>query len=203
MGQMPKLPGENKEFQAKTKSSWRKPMFFFIYITVFKFLTRMNLYAVNTQLNTQVNTQLKKGAALRTGISVPETPYWASCKVVVRRSRNASGLAGRRRTFRFSVILSSAELLEEDNECLWREVTEQVPFAEWVKLELMGQNWHFGARYVRRVANWLPWHSPATAQQSEDNARNLLFELQEDMVRAATVRAAGGFQEWTLIIHAR
>jgi hypothetical protein len=133
---------------------------------------------------------------LRTGLGVPATPFWASCDVVVRRSRNASGLAGRRRAASFPVVLSRADLLEADNECLWREVTAHVPFAEWVRLEVMQKDWLFGARRVRRVANWRPWHS-------EDSARDLLFELQEDMVRAADLRAAGGFQESTLVVHAR
>jgi hypothetical protein len=116
---------------------------------------------------------------LRTGLGVPATPFWASCDVVVRRSSNASGLAGRRRAANFSVVLSRAELLETDNECLWREVTAHVPFAEWVRLEVMQKDWLFGARRVRRVANWRPWHSPACAGIGRLSARPAL-------------RAAGG-----------
>jgi hypothetical protein len=149
------------------------------------------------------NQYMHSDYVLRTGLGVPPTPFWASCNVVVRRSRNASGLAGRRRAASFSVVLSRAELLEADNECLWREVTAHVPFAEWVGLELMGKDWLLGVRRVRLVGSWRPLRSAARAQESEDSARDLLFELQEDMVRAANLRAAGGFQEWTLVVHAR
>jgi hypothetical protein len=140
---------------------------------------------------------------LRTGLGVPPTQFWASCNVVVRRSSNARGLAGLRRQAGFYVVLSREELQEADNECLWREVTAHVPFAEWVRLEVMQKDWNLGRLRVRRVDSWRPWHSTARAQHSEDSARDLLFELQEDMVRAADLRAAGGRQEWTLVVHAR
>jgi hypothetical protein len=125
---------------------------------------------------------------------------WARCDVVVRRGRNASGLAGRRRAAAFCVVLSRGELQEPDNECLWREITQRVPFAEWVELEVMRKDWYLGRRRVHRQQQWRPHTDP---HESEDAARDCLFGLQDDMVRAADLRAAGGFQEWTLVVHAR
>ena len=139
-------------------------------------------------------------AVLRTGLGAPPRPFWASCDVVVRRGSNAAGLAGRRRPARFCVVLSRAELEEPGNECLWREVTARVPFAEWAGLEVMRKDWNFGRRRVHREQQWRP-HTDT--YESEDAARDSLFGLQHDIVRAADRRAAGGSEEWTLVVHAR
>jgi hypothetical protein len=136
---------------------------------------------------------------INTHLAAPRPPFWASCDVVVRRGRNASGLAGRRRAAAFCVVLSREEL-ESGDECLWREITERVPFAEWAELELMRKDWYLGRRRVHREEQWRPYTDP---HDSEFWARDCLFGLQHDMVRAADLRAAGGFQEWTLVVHAR
>jgi hypothetical protein len=169
---------------------------------VIKAAPRMNPYAAHShaaQLRTVINTHAINTHVINTHLAAPRTPFWASCDVVVRRGRNASGLAGRRRAAAFCVVLSREEL-QSRNECLWREVTARVPFAEWAGHEVMRKDWNFGRRRVHREEQWRP-HTDT--YESEDAARDNLFGLQHDIVRAADRRAAGGSEEWTLVVHAR
>jgi hypothetical protein len=149
---------------------------------------------------------------LRTGLCVPPTPYWASFDVVVRSDSNP-GVA----QAKFRVALSLQEVTEAEteagNECLWREVTAHVPFAEWSGLQVFMKDWNTCRRSVRRTVLWRNRAAAARrgghevdareVHESEEAARDILWGLQEDLVRALAGGHAEWRVEWTLIIDTR
>jgi hypothetical protein len=176
-------------------------------------MNTLNPYAVcrNLHSNLQLNTQLNTGAALRTGLGVPPTPYWASFDVVVRCDSNPGAVPAK---FRVALSLQEVEEAETEagNECLWREVTALVPFVEWSGLQVFMKDWSTGRQSVSRTVRWRHrarrgngGHEVDAREvdESEEAARDILWELQEDLVRALAGGHAQWRVEWTLIIDTR
>ena len=145
---------------------------------------------------------------MRTGLQVPAPPYWLSCTVVVVRGpEDLADARMRRRLLRLQrpgpwpdrvrVALSRQEL-EDEEECLWPQVTALVPFADWDRLVVRRK---VGAPRRRVMTDsTIIFHNgrPVNRVSEELFGRNIMLGLQDDILQNA---AAGVY--YTLVMYTR
>ena len=153
---------------------------------------------------------------LCTGVGLPARLLWAGCDVVVLRPTSIAGPASNAgpdsrvrpaSRAKFHVPLSLQELRDARNNCLWREVTAHVPFAEWDSLEviLTSQDVATGERSVQQIVQWpdLCQWLPLEEQEidaSEETVSDTLADLQYLLLDKISVPSVMLREHWTLII---
>jgi hypothetical protein len=142
------------------------------------------------------NPYLSRG----TGLGVPETRLWASCKVVVLRPHAPK--EAQKETF--TVRLSQRELAPSaTNDCLFDEITARVPVVEWEKMESYTKYTRMPPGRRNRVRT-SPYEWPSYRDNyavTAESARQRTYDVQYQLYRGCV--DPDEYCEWTVVIYAR